>query len=310
MDAVEKRHLQRAFYNAQPIDARASEDTGQLREADGTVSCQLKVPSLRSDAPSSVVPAPLWSYFHLRSGTAQSCGDCGTLFVRRSLGLLSFLLSPCAQATSVHEQSVLLSKLVADGRLPGTARSGPHLQSITRGTATLGGVSKALAATPLNMRKDSTKGRGGPRGSARGHETDVEVEVKVLEGHDKSQGCDGTKGVVEVPLASAASDSALADATNADAIRTKLGELQRLLNRKGSLSATQKKNAEANTRAYDLNQKTMQALDTLAEENEAFEVTMIKVAFEHEEGDVLYAMASEVAEELDRAQKGPRPITR
>ena len=44
-------------------------------------------------------------------------------------------------------------------------------------------------------------------------------------------------------------------------------------------------------------------LDTLAEEYEAFEVTMKKVAFEHEEGDMLYAMASEVAEELDRAQK-------
>ena len=54
----------------------------------------------------------------------------------------------------------------------------------------------------------------------------------------------------------------------------------------------------------------MQALDTLAEEYEAFEATMKKVAFEHEEGDILQAMASEVAEELDRAQKGPRPITR
>ena len=64
-----------------------------------------------------------------------------------------------------------------------------------------------------------------------------------------------------------------------------------------------KKNAEATTRAYDLNQQTLQALDTLAEEYEAFEVTMKKVAFEHEEGDVLYAMASEVVEELDRAHE-------
>ena len=47
----------------------------------------------------------------------------------------------------------------------------------------------------------------------------------------------------------------------------------------------------------------MQASDTLAEEYEAFEVTMKKVAFEHEEGDMLYAVASEVAGELDRAQK-------
>ena len=43
----------------------------------------------------------------------------------------------------------------------------------------------------------------------------------------------------------------------------------------------------------------MQALDTLAEEYGAFEVTMKKVAFEHEEEDVLHA----VALELGRAQK-------
>ena len=56
--------------------------------------------------------------------------------------------------------------------------------------------------------------------------------------------------------------------------------------RKGSLSATHKKNAEANDRAYDMNQKTIQALDTLAEEYGTFEATMKKVTFEHEQGDV------------------------
>ena len=44
----------------------------------------------------------------------------------------------------------------------------------------------------------------------------------------------------------------------------KLWELQRLLNnQKGSLNSTFEKHAEANTRAYDLNQKTIQALDAL-----------------------------------------------
>ena len=44
----------------------------------------------------------------------------------------------------------------------------------------------------------------------------------------------------------------------------KLWELHRLLNnRKGSLSSTYKKNTEANTKDYDLNQKTMQAVDVL-----------------------------------------------
>ena len=55
-----------------------------------------------------------------------------------------------------------------------------------------------------------------------------------------------------------------ADVTDVETTQTKLWELQRLLNnRKGSLSSTYKKNTGANTKAYDLNQKTMQALDTL-----------------------------------------------
>ena len=49
-----------------------------------------------------------------------------------------------------------------------------------------------------------------------------------------------------------------------------------------------------------MNHKTMHVLDTRAEEYEAFEVTMKKVACEHEEMDVLYAVAAEVAEELDK----------
>ena len=87
-------------------------------------------------------------------------------------------------------------------------------------------------------------------------------------------------------------------------------ELHRLLNYlKGSLRATYKKNAEANNRAYDMNQKTTTALDTLVEEYGVFEVTMQKVTFEHEEGDVLYAVASEVAEELDWAHEDQdRPV--
>ena len=67
--------------------------------------------------------------------------------------------------------------------------------------------------------------------------------------------------------------------TDVGTTEKKLWELQRLLNhRKGSLSSTYKKNAEANTRAYDLNQKTMQALDTLAE-------GVRDLRGDHEEGD-------------------------
>ena len=63
-------------------------------------------------------------------------------------------------------------------------------------------------------------------------------------------------------------------------------------------SSTFKKNTEANTRVCDLNQKTMQALDVLAEENEIFQVT-----HETEDGDKLSAVAYEAMEEFDKAQK-------
>ena len=96
-------------------------------------------------------------------------------------------------------------------------------------------------------------------------------------------------------------DSAMTLATEKDAVRSRLGELHRLLNnRKGSPSVTYKKNAEANNRAHDMNQKSVQALDTLAEQYEAFEVTMKNVTNEHEKEDVLYAVAS---------PEGPGPST-
>ena len=47
----------------------------------------------------------------------------------------------------------------------------------------------------------------------------------------------------------------------------------------------------------------MQALDTFAKEYEIFEETMKKVTLETEEADMLLAVAYEVGEELDRAQK-------
>ena len=50
-------------------------------------------------------------------------------------------------------------------------------------------------------------------------------------------------------------------------------------------------------------QKTLQALDALAEVYENFEETMKKVTFEHEEGDMLCEVVSEVGEELERVLK-------
>ena len=47
----------------------------------------------------------------------------------------------------------------------------------------------------------------------------------------------------------------------------------------------------------------MQAVDVLAEDYEIFEETMKTVTYETEEGDMLFAVAYEAMEELDKAQK-------
>ena len=70
-----------------------------------------------------------------------------------------------------------------------------------------------------------------------------------------------------------------------------------------SLSCTYKKNNDANAKVYDLNQKTMQALDALAEEYEIFKETLKKVTHDTQEGDMLFSVAYEAMEELDKAQK-------
>ena len=80
-----------------------------------------------------------------------------------------------------------------------------------------------------------------------------------------------------------------------------IGELHRLLkSRKGSFNATYRKNTDANDKAYDLNQKSIQALDALTKEHVDFEATVANVTSEHEAGYVLHAATLEVTEELER----------
>ena len=99
-------------------------------------------------------------------------------------------------------------------------------------------------------------------------------------------------------------------ATEQEATMRRLGELHRLLNsRKGSLHATYSKNTEANDEACDLNQKSIQALDALAQEYVDFEATMANVTSEQEPGDVLHAATLEVAEELETSPERSRPST-
>ena len=127
---------------------------------------------------------------------------------------------------------------------------------------------------------------------------------------DKNQG----RAVADNTTSSAAAhttwDTVGATATDKEATRSRLGELHRLLNdRKGSLSATCRKNAEANDRAYDMIPKTTRILDGLAEEYTAFEESLKKVMSVHEEADALFAAVTETGE-LERAQKGPGLVCR
>ena len=104
--------------------------------------------------------------------------------------------------------------------------------------------------------------------------------------------------------AGATGSSAGDAATDKEAAKRRLGELHRLFNsRKESLNATYRRNAEANDKACDLNQKSVLALDALAEEYVDFEVTMANVALEEEAGDALHVATLEVAEELERTLK-------
>ena len=148
----------------------------------------------------------------------------------------------------------------------------------------------------------ASRGSGQARGAP--PETSAAADVEIVDERDKSQGMasannaagSGADTATLVPVGDAA--------TEKDAITRRRGELHRLLNsRKGSLSATYKKNAEANDKAYDLNQKTLQALDAVAADHVAFEAAVVNVTSEHEAGDAIHAAAAETAGELERVQK-------
>ena len=135
-------------------------------------------------------------------------------------------------------------------------------------------------------------------------ETWADAEGEIVDERDKNQERTPTNDAVSSKTANTTGSSAGHVATEKEAVKRRLGELHRLLNsRKGSLHATYRKNTEANDKAYDLNQKSLQALDALAKEYVDFEVTMANVTSEHEAGDVLHATTLEVAKELERAQK-------
>ena len=136
--------------------------------------------------------------------------------------------------------------------------------------------------------------RAGARGNSSKHEG-----RRSYWGDGKAQdSADNTEGVAVEGAVRDTKENASEQKSVTDFVVTekRLWELHHLLNnRKGSLSSTYKKSTEANTKVYDLDQKTMQAVDFLAEKYEIFEETMKKVT--PEEGDVLFAVAYEAVED-------------
>ena len=127
------------------------------------------------------------------------------------------------------------------------------------------------------------------------------AEVEIFNEQDRSQVRAAT---TEATDRMAAGDAA----TDKEAVKRRLSELHRLPNsRKGRLNATYRKNAEANDKACDLNQKSVQVLDALAKEYVDFEVTMASVTHEQEAGDTVHVATLEVAEELERTFERTKP---
>ena len=119
--------------------------------------------------------------------------------------------------------------------------------------------------------------------------------------HGREKGTEEDGGTVRDTKENASGQDGVIDFV---AREKRMWELHRPLNnREESLSATYKKNTEANTKVYDLNQKTMQAVDVLAEDYEILQDTMKNVTYETEEGDMLFAVPCEAMKELDKAQK-------
>ena len=76
-----------------------------------------------------------------------------------------------------------------------------------------------------------------------------------------------------------------------------------MISRKGRLSATYEENSEANTKVYDINQKTMQAFGTLAVVYATFEEARANLEIENSEGDPLYADERVATNEFATAQR-------
>ena len=86
--------------------------------------------------------------------------------------------------------------------------------------------------------------------------------------------------------------------------REELWRLQKILsNKMGSLSQTNMKNTEANVQVHDLNQKTMQALGSLAAAYAVFEKAGGKLNVGNSECDVILEESRAATDEFQQAQR-------
>ena len=218
------------------------------------------------------------------SARGKSCFVCSTLSAHLAMPRYT---RDCGKSSSCY----------AEGWAPSSPVSPPPP------TNTYSGWSKRASRGYYNHGWNEDASRGSP--SARGApETWADAEVEIVDEQDRNQVRAATTEATDRKAADATGSSAGDAATDEEAVKRRLSELHRLLNsRKESLNATYRKNAEANDKAYDLNQKSVQTLDALAKEYVDFEVTVAYVTHEQEAGHTLHVATLEVAEELERSLK-------
>ena len=204
-----------------------------------------------------------------------------------------------AQAVSASGTVVSTAHTTTGSNLPGMPKGGllPANSNSMWSKRASRGYQKTWVERGRNAR--DPLGRGGTQ-----PETWADAEVEIVDERDRCQGQTSTTEDTDRKAAGATGSSKGEAATDKEAAKRRLSELHRLLNsRKESLNETYRRNAEANDKAYDHNQKSVLALDAMAKEYVDFEVTMANVTHVQEAGDSLHVATLEVAEELERTLK-------
>ena len=123
---------------------------------------------------------------------------------------------------------------------------------------------------------DENASRGSTQTRGVQPETWADAEVEIMDGCDIKQGRAATNDATGSRAANATGNST-GDAATEEATMRRLGDSIDCYTAKGASTLPTAKKTDANDKAYDLNQKSSQALDALAKEYVDFEATMASV---------------------------------